>query len=296
MSIFEKIVSQQTSQRVGAHFGDGWGGIVGNAAGIIAQGTVKSALPIGVGPVFDAAVNSLGQVLQGNFGEAALSAVNSGIFTSRMPWLDNAESYAAFMSQPSRAMGGVTPVQARQIMQASLETHFAHKNLFVVSLSVDSANQHAMENLSMMNSVGGMFDRINLFVVDIGYGPITISADSHKVGAAVLDAPNGSEPTDLRITTMDDEKGSVRRWFDNLAGKLASPDGTFGLPREYLVKIKVTHSFVTDQSSKNWIGGVQPWSKEAWYRPMSLEVDLSRKDEALEEFTMVFHQFDTYFS
>jgi hypothetical protein len=68
-----------------------------------------------------------------------------------------------------------------------------------------------------------------------------------------------------------------------------------GVPAEYLSKITITHSFVTDDAAQHWLKDGQPWKAGTYFRPVSMELDLSRKDSAMEEFTLVFHQFDTYF-
>jgi hypothetical protein len=195
------------------------------------------------------------------------------------------------MMQPSRAMGGVTPIEAQRIMRASLETKFARKNLFIVTIK-----EQPIEVSGVQNSADKNLEWFNLFVLDVSYGAITITADKHKVGSAVLDQPNGTEAVELRITTMDDERGTIRRWFAELSERVAHQDGTFGLPESYLSKISIAHSFVTEESAETWLGGRQPWSATAYFRPASIECELSRKDDALEEFTLVFHQFDTSYA
>jgi len=291
MSIFEQVATQKVSERMGS--GNPMSGLLGRGAATIGLGMIKSGLPRGLGPVVDIVNNVAADAIKGDWRGAAEKAINSGVFTAKLPWLDNAASTAGFMMQPSRAMGGVTPVVAKRIMQASLQTHFARKNLFLVSV------EKAPEGLGAMGAAvdGVGFGLLNLFVLDVSYGPITITADAHKVGSAILDQPNGTEAIELRLTTMDDEKGSIRNWFSQLAGCVTNTDGTFGVPEDYLVQISILHSFVTEESPKKWLTktGEKAWSQKAWFRPVSLESELSRKDDALEEFTLVFHQFDTYF-
>lgn len=294
MSIFEQVATQKVSERMGG--GNPMSGLLGRGAATIGLGMIKSRLPRGVGPIVDVVNNVAGAALKGDWRSVADKAINSGIFTAKLPWLDNAHSAIQFARQESRAMGGVTPLQAKKIMQESLEVNFARKNLFVVRVTQSFARLDQVEPLTMAG--GGAYERLNLFVVDVNYGPITITADSQKVGSAVLDQPNGTEPVELRLTTMDDEKGSVKHWFSQLSGCVAKTDGTFGVPIEYLVQIEITHGFVTEDSAKKWLGqsGGKAWAQKAWFRPVSLESDLSRKDDALEEFTLVFHQFDTSFA
>ena len=287
MSIFDRVAGE----KIGAALGDKTlGGILGGAVGMLGTGMIKKGLPPGVGPKVDVMGNAIGRLINGDWKDAALTAVNSGIFTAKLPWLDNAASTAWFMSQPSRAMGGVTPVEAKRIMQDSLATHFARKNLFMVSID----DQPIQTSDVQCRKPGGL-EFFNMFVVDVSYGPITITADSQKVGSAVLDQPTGTEAVELRLTTTDDERGTIKSWFSQLAGRVANDDGTMGVPSDYLSKITVTHSFVNDDAAQHWLKDGQPWKAGTYFRPVSMELDLSRKDNALEEFTMVFHQFDTYF-
>jgi hypothetical protein len=288
MSIFDRVAGE----KIGAALGDrALGGILGGAVGTLATGMIKKGLPPGVGPRVDVLGNAVGRILEGDFAGAALTAVNSGIFTAKMPWLDNAASTAWFMSQRSRAMGGVTPVEAKRIMQDSLSTHFARKNLFMVSI-----DDQPIQTSDIQCNKPGRLDFFNMFVLDVNYGVVVITADAHKVGSAVLDQPNGAEAVELRLTTMDDERGTIKSWFSQLSGRVAHDDGTMGVPAEYLSKITITHSFVTDDSAQHWLKGGRPWKAGTYFRPVSLELDLSRKDSAMEEFTLVFHQYDTYYT
>ena len=282
MSIFEKVATEKASATLsGTRFSD-LAGLAGNAAATMGMGMVKSRLPVGVGPKLDMLGASFERAYGGDWQGAGMAALNSGVFAPKLPWVNNAAATAMFQGQKSRASGGVTPIAAQKMVRESLETHFAKKNLFLLSIGQQLGRTPQLTN-------------INLFVTDLSYGPITITADSHKVGSAVLDQPNGTEPIELRLTTMDDEAGSVRKWFDALASAVTHSDGTFGLPAEYLVKISILHSFVDDDSAAYWLRGKRGWKKEMWLRPVSLESELSRKDTGLEEFALVFHQFDTYY-
>lgn len=293
MSIFEQVATQQVSERLGG--ASPLSGLLGGGAATIGLGMIKSGLPRGLGPVVDIVNNVAGDLQKGDWRGAAEKAINSGVFTAKLPWLDNAHSVIQFARQESRAMGGVTPLQARRMMEESLATHFARKNLFMVSIKNPKAKIDAVD--PQYGAEGGPYNLLNLFVVDVSYGPITITADAHKIGSAVLDQPNGTEAIEMRLTTMDNEKGSIRRWFSQLAGQVTNTDGTFGVPADYLLQIEILHSFVTEESKAHWLSksGGKGWSQKSWFRPVSLESDLSRKDDALEEFTMVFHQFDTYY-
>lgn len=287
MSIFDQV-SAKVSSAIGGI--SGGGGLLASAAGTIGMGMLKSKLPIGLGPKVSAGIGAAGKLLSGDISGAVKGVLNSGVFTAKLPWLDGAAALVGYVAEPSRATGGLRPLEAKRIIQESLETNFARKNLFIVSIK-----EQPIESSDVQSRRSGGLDLFNMFVLDVSYGPITITADSHKIGSAVLDQPNGTEAVELRITTLDDEHGTIKSWFTQLSALVTHEDGTMGVPADYLAKISITHSFVTDESSKYWLGGVQPWKVDAYFRPVSMEFDLSRKEDAFEEFTMVFHQFDTYY-
>lgn len=289
MSVFDRVAQEKTSAAFGLDKLPDMSGLAVGGAMTIGMGMLKSKLPIGVGPKLNAVGSVIGRAVNGDWNGALTGIVNSNLFASKLPWLDNAAALGWFQYQQSRAMGGVTPAQAQRIMRETLETNFSKKNLFLVSA------------IAKNKDIGDV--PLNLFVTDVSYGPITITADAHKIGSAVVDQPNGTEPVELRLTTMDDESGTVRRWFDRLSSNVTRTNGTFGLPCSYLVNISILHSFISDESEAYWLGSqkdksksTSAWKKQAFYRPVSLESDLSRKEDGLEEFTLVFHQFDTFYS
>ncbi|MOA49877.1 hypothetical protein D3C78_1728180 [compost metagenome] len=94
-----------------------------------------------------------------------------------------------------------------------------------------------------------------------------------------------SEAVELRITTLDDRAGSLKRWFENHAAAVAARDGTVGVPANYAITFTIQHAFVGD--AKGFEG-------KGLYRPVSYEVGLSRREDALEEIQMTFTQLDTF--
>jgi hypothetical protein len=287
MSIFEQVAGE----KIGALLGNkSLGGIVGGGVGTIGMGMLKSGLPPGLGPKLSVINNVGGKLLKGDLKGAALGALNSGIFTAKFPWLDNLAATAGFMIEPNRAMGGVTPVQAKRIMQGSLETHFARKNLFLVKVE---RSPKSFEWLSA-EAPGGL-QMFNMFVTDVSYTGASIVADQHRAGSVSLDQPTGREPIELRITTMDNEEGDIKWHLAALANRISSIDGTMSVPDNYLVRISILHSFVSNDSEKHWTKNAGGFLRTCWFRLASIEHDLSRKDDALEEFTIVFHEFDTYY-
>lgn len=274
MSVFDTIVRQS-------------GQVLQSRAADLARGAAKAAVGTKYGAWVDVVANNLDVIRSRDWNRLAENAINSGVFTSRLPWLSGVASSGRFEATDSRAMGGVTPVLAKRIVQETLETNFGRRNLFMFDISSGDTE---------VSSAGG-YSRLNLFVLEASYGVNAITAEAHKVGGSTLDQPTGTDPMELRLTTLDDETGYVKQWFEDLRSRVARRDGTFGVPSDYLVRMRLLHAFVTDEAAAKWLraGTDTTWSMEAWFRPVSMELDLSRRDQSLEEITLTFHQYDTHY-
>ncbi len=155
----------------------------------------------------------------------------------------------------------------------------AWKNLFFVQI----------KELRPSGLAPGGADGFNLFVVDLSWAPITMPGDAIAVGGANLDHLNSAERVELRMTTFDDESGSVKRWFEGKAEQASHKDGTFGLPVEYLVTVDITHM----KTMQPGAAGLHARQKFLM-RPSSMENELSRQAPELETVMLAFTQFDTF--
>ena len=109
------------------------------------------------------------------------------------------------------------------------------------------------------------------------------------IGSGSMDPLASSERTELRITTLDDSRGSIKRWFAGKAKQAVREDGTSGVPADYLVVIEVTHMATAPVDAKDGR------RKQRWLmRPASIQIELSRRAAELEELQMSFVQFDTF--
>ena len=170
-------------------------------------------------------------------------------------------------------LGGITPAEARRRLADFHSRNLARKNLFLVEVSSELTG-------------AGISDTFNMFTTEIDYTPYAIAGDKAKIGGAVVDTVRGSEHVELRITTMDDAGGSIKRWFAAHQGAVAARDGTVGLPVDYAIKIEILHAFI-DQNASGY-------QDKGWYRPERLEVSLSRRENAMSEVQMTFSQLDTF--
>ncbi len=116
-----------------------------------------------------------------------------------------------------------------------------------------------------------------------------ITGEAIRIGSAFYDKVDGTERIEMRVTTYDDADGTIKRWFEDLRYKVAHPDGTFGLPIEYLVRFTITHASIME-------GVGSAYTNTYVMRPGSIETDLSRRDHAMAEIPMTFVQFDPFTS
>lgn len=180
---------------------------------------------------------------------------------------------------PAPLFGGLTLAQYRQLFADSAMTPKAWKNLFFVNI---------IEYTPSIESPGGA-GGFNLFALDVSFAPNTAPGDAVAVGSANIDSLMSSERVELRISTLDDSRGSVKRWFMAKADQATHQDGTFGVPKDYLVVIEITHMAPTNVGEKD-----ARLRHKFLMRPSNIEIELSRRAPELEELQMSFVQFDTF--
>lgn len=177
-------------------------------------------------------------------------------------------------------LGGITLEEASRISDEIQATNYARKNLWLLQV-VDWNPPSGYEDIT---------HKFNLFASDVSYTGWNIGSEAQAIGMTVIDKVNGSERVEMRITTCDDTKGTIKGWFDAKCAMVAHQDGTVGLPAEYLVSITIIHS-ATDE-----IGGALfgQYKEKFAMRPSSIEIELSRSENGLQQLQMVFTQFDTF--
>jgi hypothetical protein len=129
----------------------------------------------------------------------------------------------------------------------------------------------------------------DLLAMDVNYS-VSLQGDHQQIGSGFIDKPTGISPTELSITTMDDQAGTIKRWFDGKQAQVAHIDGTMGLPAEYLVTIEVVHAVASEQVANS----LRAYSYTKRYRANSRSIDLSRRDQGLAEVQLNFTQFDNF--
>lgn len=178
----------------------------------------------------------------------------------------------------SSLMGGITLDDARAIFEQTRKIEYARKNLFCIQ--IEDLNPSWQESPAL----------INMFATDVSYAPWTITGDAVRIGTGYMDTVQAAERVEMRVTTMDDAAGSIKRWFEERAQLVGHPDGTVGLPIDYLMRITVTHAVIGADAI-----GAQNAKKDVYImRPSNIEYEMSRRDQAMSELQMTFVQFDTF--
>lgn len=170
--------------------------------------------------------------------------------------------------------GGISPDDAVQLYREAMAATHARKNLFFISIESN-----------YFNDLSGLF---NLYAVDVERGPSEVSGSKVRAGSAQIDLLTQSEPVVLRITTMDDAKGTLKKWFEIQTAAVARADGSFGVPggpNGYALTITIQHAFAA---------GTGGFTGTVLCRPQSYEVGLSRREDTVEELQMTFMQLDTF--
>lgn len=177
----------------------------------------------------------------------------------------------------SSLIGGITLADAKAIFDQTSKIEYARKNLFHLQI----------EDLVPGKESPG---HINLFATEVSYAPWTITGDAVRIGTGYMDTVQAAERVEMRVTTMDDAAGSLKRWFEERAALIGHTDGTVGLPIDYLMRVTVTHAVIGAEAI-----GSQFAKKDIYImRPGNIEYEKSRRDQAMEELQMTFVQFDTF--
>lgn len=179
-------------------------------------------------------------------------------------------------------LGGISLDYARELASDFRDRQLSQRGVFHLSISTEPDYK------------GGSVDipkTFFLFATAVSYNAVDLASDRKNVGGARVDGVTGDEPTEMRITTMDDRQGTLKRWFHDLAAKVSNRDGTVGLPASYCVRIAVRHGYAFES-----VDGAGSAYQDAYLmRPASVEYDLDRSARSeLQMIQFVFTEFDTF--
>lgn len=177
--------------------------------------------------------------------------------------------------------GGMTLDEYIASFTASSLIARSWKNLFFVSIA-------ELTQTPQSPAAAGL---INLLAVDVSYAPYTMPGDAVQIGGGNMDSLATTDRVELRLTTFDDEVGTLKRWFYSKASQAAHKDGTFGMPVDYLMYVTVIHMDPTGRKSPG-----QRLREQFLMRASNIEIELSRRAPELQELSLSFVEFDTFYA
>ncbi|WP_109479094.1 hypothetical protein [Paraburkholderia sp. C35] len=254
-----------------------------NVGGFSVGGAGTALVKNAVGKLAPQASGALSKALRGDLLGAGLDAFGQTALGKRInnALTSDTATQLLFEATANPLLGGITPLEARQIIQEMQSTNYAKKNLFFLEiLDFYPGN-------GVAGKTSGLF---NLFATSVSIGPCTAEADAINVGSAQMDSVHGSSRTEMRITTFDDAYGSIQRWFETRFDGMAHNDGTFGVPADYLVQVRLLQAAVNDTVMQRFGGLERKWVM----RPGTLETEMNRGEDGLQEIQLSFTQFDTF--
>lgn len=178
---------------------------------------------------------------------------------------------------PVKLAGGLTMEEARKLFQEFAATDFQRSNLWFVS--VEDLNPNGRPDVNL-----------NLFAQSVEYEPVTITSSAHQVGSAAFRAGHATELVEIQISTFDDTAGTLKKWFEARANAMANPDGTFGLPIDYLMRLRIEHAFISQEVA----GKVSPFVHEYIVQAAGCSVSLNRGENALAALNITLVEHDSF--
>lgn len=210
-----------------------------------------------------------------SFGERTASGIGRGVKRTGKG-ISYGGTPEEFWTTATPCMGGITPKEARQIVEDAKGYDRAKKNLWMVEVS------------SKLNSgevnIPSVF---NMFATELSYSSM-LTGEATKIGGANYDIVQGVEPVELSLTTYDDRDGTIKKWFCAHHSAAVSRDGTVSEPDSYAIKIRVLHGFIKRPDTGT------PFETVGLFRPTNMELNLSRSEDGLEEIQLTFTQLDTF--
>lgn len=329
MGIFDNVRSKGTSSGGLDLFGSSPLGRIGNT--LVNQGVKVAASKMSNDklPFLNAAVQlANGGFNPENVASAVGSVINSGVLNRFAPSLKSGYSQNHWLAS-SPLTAKLSQEEVRRLIMLSYAIEHARKNLWILNISpysgssfgslsgmisnaiggalssnfgngwgkaagaiATTAINHAINAMPVVNALGeqggGITSNFNMLATEINYTPFSIEADQYNVGSAIIDGVKSAQQAEISITTMDDEQGTIKRFFKQQASAMIHKDGTVGVLLDGLVEIRVLHAFVSDNTNQ---GGFE---ETIIARPIGIEYDFSRREDALQEFTMRFIQTDTF--
>ena len=199
-----------------------------------------------------------------------------------------------FEDRPNELLGWMTPRQVAEIQRLVRDAGPVRKNVFCLRIADPNPPPMEIDGASAGVGVAGLFD---LLALDVSYSLITLTGDKVPVGSAVMDKVTGTEAIEIQVTTIDDEAGTLKRWFERKCRQAANEDGTFNPQGKYAFEMEIVHGLPHDHGISPALPAekvARAYSNTYRIRAVSLQCEMSRRDQALQELQMTFTQVDTW--
>lgn len=329
MGIFDQVAAQRSSGGFNLFSGNSPLAQIGNRVANEAVSYARSTMSQNNLPYFDAINSAVNGYIDKGLVGAVGAVVNSGLLTKLTTGAFSANRWTSHSKLHAR----LSMAEVQRLVMLAHATEHAHKNLWLLRIEPYSANvkqsltdmisgavSHSVGNAvggqfgsdwgdiatsatkqavnnainstpilnALSNKGGGMTNIHNMLATNVSYTPFSIEGEPYQVGSAIIDNAKSSAKAELSISSMDDEQGTIKRWFKDMASRVIHTDGTVGVSSEGLVKITMLHAFISDHTNQ---GGFE---ESIICRPVSLDYELDRRADELQEFTMRFEQTDTF--
>lgn len=252
---------------------------IGTAGANLANNTatklINKHIPAGLRAKIDSGSRVLGMAMSGDWESAGMEALEGGFFDGLLGTLSGSAKQQRIASAKTPLLGGGSLQNAQQIMERVVMGGHVRKNLFLLEVS--------------SLSEGDFSSLFNLFAVDVSYDAFNLTGEKLRVGGAVVDRVTGQEPVEMRLTTFDNQEGELKRFWARHHAKAVARDGTVGVPAEYGIRIKILHGVIEGGG-----GHSGAYSDEGFFRVQTLPVELSRRENGLQEMQLTLSQLDTF--
>ena len=127
----------------------------------------------------------------------------------------------------------------------------SYHNLLNKSVAISEEKQLKCNYYIKISDLKGVAqdDIYSMLAVNVEVTPYATGTETVKAGGHEHHVPNSIVPTDITITYNDVKDGRAYNFVKENIYKVAKPDGTFGIPSEYLMNFEI---FLLD-----WHKGVQ---------------------------------------
>jgi hypothetical protein len=82
----------------------------------------------------------------------------------------------------------------------------------------------------------------DILIKDWSYEPITINVEEKNYGSVQVAPPMNAERVTLTMTARDTKNKKLYKWLKWLASQIVHSDGTFGIPFQYVKRVRVFSS------------------------------------------------------